>query len=144
MKRATLSLTITLALAGAALAHGGVSDPVVKARMALMTEIKDATAVIGGMAKGKLEFNPDQAAAAKAVLNKSAVQITDAFETPATDPKSEALPVIWENWDDFSTKANALAQAASGIDTGTLEGVQAGLQALGASCGGCHKLYRMD
>lgn len=144
MKYTIVSLTATLALAGAALAHGGVGNPAVKARMELMTDIKDATGIIGGMAKGKMAFDPDRAAAARAALRSSAEKIAEAFEDPAVDPKSEALPEIWENWDDFSAKADALVQAASGMETGTLEGVQAGLGALGASCGGCHKLYRMD
>lgn len=144
MKYTALTMTMTLALAGAALAHGGVSNPTVKARMALMEDIKNATGVIGGMAKGKMAFDPDQAAAASAALRASAAQIADAFEAPENDPKSEALPAIWENWEDFSAKADALVQAASGMDTGTLEGLQAGLGALGATCGGCHKSYRMD
>ncbi|MBR9652417.1 c-type cytochrome [Thalassovita aquimarina] len=144
MKYAAVTLTMTLALAGTALAHGGVSNPTVKARMALMEEIKNATGVIGGMAKGKMAFDPDRAAAATAALQASAAQIADAFEAPANDPKSEALPEIWENWDDFSAKADDLVRAASGMETGSLEGVQAGLGALGATCGGCHKSYRMD
>lgn len=131
-------------LAGAALAHGGVKDPQVKARMDLMVTVKDNMAVLGGMAKGKLAFDATQAAAAQKALVEAANAIPAAFEAPATDPKSESLPAIWENWPDFTTKAADMGRAVASVDVTSLAGVQSGIPTIGKTCGACHQSYRMD
>lgn len=131
-------------LAGAALAQSGVKNAAVKARMALMGEIKDATAVIGGMVKGEIAFDAGKAAAARTALMRHAQQIAPVFEARETDPKSESRSEIWSDWAGFVGKADALAVAAGALDTGSAAGLAAGMGALGKSCGGCHKLFRID
>lgn len=130
--------------ASAALAHSGVKDPNVKARMDLMGEVKASMGVLGGMAKGKMAFDAEKAAMAKDSLIQSAQGIASAFEVNAMDPKSESLPAIWENWDDFTAKASAMEAAVSALDVSSAEGIQGGLRSVGGSCGGCHKTYRID
>jgi cytochrome c556 len=132
------------AIAGAAWAHEGVKDPNVKARMELMGQVKANIGVLGAMAKGEAAFDSGKAEAAKAGLIANAKAIPAAFETEATDPKSEALPAIWENWDDFMSKAAAMEAAVGSVDVSTLESVQGGMRTIGGSCGGCHKVYRVD
>ena len=144
MKFTALPLAIVLGLATAAVAHDGVSDPTVKARMMLMEEIRLNMGAIGGMAKGKIPFDATQAERAKAKLSAAAAGIPAAFEVQAEDPKSEALPAIWSNWDDFTAKSVAMETAVSGLDTSSLENLRAGLGPIGRSCGGCHKSYRID
>lgn len=131
-------------IASAAFAHEGVKDPNVKARMELMGKVKNNIGMLGGMAKGAVAFDADKAAMAKAGLIANAKAIPAAFEINATDPKSEALPAIWENWDDFAAKAQAMEAAVSSVNVSTLEGIQGGMRTIGGSCGGCHKTYRID
>lgn len=138
---ATVGIILT---ASAALAHSGVKDPNVMARMNLMGEVKDNMGVLGGMAKGKMAFDADKAAMAKAGLIANAQAIPAAFEINAMDPKSEALPAIWENWEDFVTKASAMETAVGTLDVSSAEAIQGGLRSVGGSCGGCHKSYRID
>ncbi len=114
------------------------------ARMTLMDTIKDATSVLGKMAKGSTAFDPGAANKAKETLVKAAQQIPSAFETPATDPKSEALPEIWENWKDFSAKAAGMAETVASVEVDSLQGVQTAMKAIGQSCGACHKSYRIE
>lgn len=143
MKTRYLAFAAILA-AGAALAHGGVKDPQVKARMDLMGTVKNNMAVLGDMAKGATDFDPDAAAEAKAALLDAAAGIPAAFESAASDPKSEALPAIWENWPDFTAKAADMGRAVASVDVNSLENVQTGMRVIGQTCGACHKLYRMD
>ncbi|MDQ2090895.1 c-type cytochrome [Marimonas arenosa] len=139
-----LAVGLVWALAGASLAHSGVQNAAVKARMALMGEIKEATGVIGGMVKGEIAFDPAKAAVARAALVRHASEITPAFEAQETDPKSEARPEVWSDWAGFAARAEAMATAAEALDTGSPEALADGLGALGQSCGGCHKLYRIE
>jgi len=144
MSLKTVFATGAVLVAGAAWAHDDVKDPQVKARMELMGQIKNNIGMLGGMAKGAVEFDAAKAEAAKAGLIANAKAIPAAFEANATDPKSEALPAIWENWDDFKSKAVAMETAVGSVDVSSLEGVQGGMRTIGGSCGGCHKVYRMD
>jgi cytochrome c556 len=144
LKKITRTLIIGAVLvAGAAFAKEGVQDPTVKARMELMDGNAAAAKVLGGMAAGKTAFDAKAAEEAKLALATNAAGIAAAFKDPATDPVSVASPDIWTNWDDFVAKAEALQKAAEGMDTASLEGVQAGMGAVGETCKGCHSVYQI-
>lgn len=144
MKTPTKLLSLALiAAGGVALAKEGVQNPVVKERMEVMKIIGANTKVLGGMAGGKMEFDAAKAAAAADEIEAAAARVAAVFEAQETDPVSEAKPGIWTNWDDFITKADALTQAAAAMDTSSLEGVQAGMGAIGGSCKSCHSDYRL-
>ncbi|EAQ03721.1 cytochrome c' [Pseudooceanicola batsensis HTCC2597] len=129
--------------ASAALAHQGVQDPQVMARMSLMEEIKQATGILGGMARQPGSHSPEQAEAARNRLIALSGDIPDAFRDPADDPKSESRREIWDDWEDFTARASALEDAARQLDPASAEGVQRGLQEIGAACRGCHRPYRL-
>jgi cytochrome c556 len=138
-KALIISLTLT---AGAALAKDGVQDPTVKARMAVMDTIGMNTKILGDMAGGKTAFDATAAKAAKAALVAAATKIPTAFEAEADDPVSEARPDIWMNMEGFIENATDLQSAAGMIDVSTLEGVQAGMGAIGGACKACHTEFR--
>lgn len=139
--------TMTFALIAfgtAALAHGGVKDKDVMARMEVMKAIGDQVKVIGTMAKGERAFDADAANAALAELAVHSAQIAPLFETPAQDPKSEALPIIWEQWDDFAALAMDTEQTASAL-AGTItteDDLRPALGRIGGTCKACHSTYR--
>lgn len=135
---------LAMGLAGTALAHSGVHDPDVRARMDLMIDIGGAIAVVGKMAQDRADFDAEKARAARASLIIHAQDIPGAFKTQASDPMSEAMPAIWENWDDFVAKAGGMAVAAEQMDASSLEGVKAGIGALARSCSACHRAYRVQ
>ena len=139
----TMILAATLC-ASVTLAHSAVQNEAVKARMAVMEDTKNAMGVIGGMAKGAIAFDAAKAEEAKAALIAAAADVPAKFEAQETDPESEALPAIWENWDDFVAKADAMKAAAEAMDTASLDGLRAGIGGIGQTCGACHKSYRMD
>lgn len=140
----SLSLTLALALtAGVALAHEGVKDPDVMARMELMEDIKAATARIDKMRRGQAPFDAGKAAADRALLVEKAEAIPDAFARKAEDPKSEALPAIWTDWDDFTARAEEMAAAAASMRTGSRDALTGSFGDYAATCRACHEDYRM-
>lgn len=144
MKIITKGLIAGLVLvAGVAFAKEGVQDPTVKARMDLMGVIGMNTKALGDMAGGKADFDVAKAAGAKEALIAASADIAAKFEPQASDPVAEAKPEIWTNWDDFVKKAEALNAAASALDASTLDGVKAGMGAIGGACKDCHTTYRM-
>lgn len=114
------------------------------ARMKLMKEISSATKVIGDMAKGATVFDADKARAAADALARHATEIAAAFEAPADDPKSEALPAIREDFSGFTQIAHAMAVAAR-LDTGELSteaDLRPVLDRIGKTRTDCHEIYR--
>lgn len=118
------------------------TDPTVKARQMLMDANGAAAKALGGMAGGEVAFDAVAAEAAKAVLIANAADTPAKFEMQAEDPASKAKADIWTNWDDFAAKSKALGDAAIALDASTLQGVQAGMGAIGGACKACHTAYK--
>lgn len=61
---------------------------------------------------------------------------------------SNALPEIWANADDFTTKRQGLKDASAGLTaavaTGDEAAVKAAIATLGDACSACHSTYRKD
>lgn len=126
-------------------------ESAIKARQGLMRIYAHSLGILGGMAKGEVEYNADAAQTAAdnllaaATINQSAMwpQGTDAESMPG---KTTALPAIWEKFPDIATKGKALVDAATTMqaNAGSLDGIRANIGAVGGSCGGCHKAYRQS
>lgn len=140
MKRGLL--VVALLAAGAAFAHEGVKNPAVKARMDGMMALGAATKVLGNMAKGEAAYDAAAAEAAVQKIQDEADRIAALFEANEDDPKSEALPAIWDNYADFTAKAVALGEVADAVSVGSLGEVKAAMPQIGAACKACHKGYR--
>jgi cytochrome c556 len=118
------------------------------ARVALMKKVGGATGALAAIAKGDKPYDAEAIKVALTTISETAKIFPDQFkagtETSAKDP--EASPKIWENMDDFKARAAKLGTDANALlaqlpaDAG---GVGAGLKVLGASCGGCHQIYRI-
>ena len=128
-------------IAGVAIA-AEATDPTVKARQELMDVIGMNTGILGKMAGGENPFDAAAAEGAKVAMAAAAAEIAAKFEPQANDPKSTAKAEIWTTWEDFVKKGDALKAAAEAMDASSLEGVQAGMGAIGGSCKDCHTAYR--
>lgn len=149
---ATLTLIAGLGLSAAALpALAQDQNPAVAARQGLMQEMSLNLGVLGGMARGTTDYDPETAQAA--ADNLVAIGMIDQrFHWPeGTDSDSiegtRALPAIWAAesgmlaiWDDFDTAAAGLAAAAGG----GLDPLRAAMGPMGATCGACHDTYRQS
>jgi cytochrome c556 len=142
------ALAATL-FAGAVQAQEDPFADVVEARHGLMLLLASNLGPLGAMAKGETPY--DAAVASKAAANVAALSSVlspDLFPAGSEYEKaadSYALPAIWTNGDDFMAKIAALNEAAATLvaSAGTdVEGVKAGLGAVGGACAACHKAYR--
>ena len=144
MRIATKVLASALVLfAGVAIAEVEATDPVVIAQKDLMKSFGGAMKTLGGMASGEVAFDATAAEAAKATLVTGSADIHVKFEKAGNDPASEAKPEIWTNWDDFVKKADALNAAATAVDASSVDGIKAGMGAVGGACKDCHTTYRV-
>ena len=105
---------------------------------------------IAGMAQGA-PFNAEVAernARRIAALAPMIPDVLGAMDTREFEVETEALDLIWDNLDDISVKAQALADNAAAfadIAAGGEMGATLGaFRALGGSCGNCHDTYRVD
>ena len=143
MKLATNALFLGLVLVGGiAFAETEAKDPDVKARQVLMGHNGAAMRVLGDMAGGKVAFDATAAAKAKTSLVTDAADIPAKWKNNAVDPASQSKPDIWTSWDDFIAKAGDFGKASAALDTSSLDGVKAGLGAIGGTCKACHTAYK--
>lgn len=139
-----LTALIFLVCATTALAHSGVKNPEVMARMNLMSQIADDMKILGGIAKGAAEFDAQVVKQRAASLAQHAGRIEDLFKSQATDPKSEATETIWTDWKDFSAVANQMESAAVTLGKAADPAeFQQAFKAVGQTCSACHKSFRI-
>ena len=143
MRAASVAIALLVA-AGTALAHEGVETPAVMKRMELMKGVGEHTRTLGEMVQGKTAFDAARAARARAALLSAAREVPAHFEARETDPLSEALPAVWEDWDGFLDRAATMEEAARTLDTDSADALRASFADLGRSCRACHEDYRLD
>ena len=113
-------------------------------RSKLMQNIRLEFSVLARMSREKVEFDESLATSARLNLLRFAASTPAIFEDDDLPINSEALPAIWENWDDFLSKSEDLEFALEGVDTSTLIDLRGSLGNVGAACGSCHQKYRMN
>jgi len=136
------SMTALLLSSPLAFAQEPAMDPAIEARQEIMREIAANTKILGEMAGEKTAFDANAAAAAKAALVALAAEVGPKFEANVDHPKAESRPEVWSKREEFLVIANNYQTALEGIDTATLAGVQAGMQATGGYCRECHTAFR--
>ena len=143
-KSLKVMIVVNCFIASAALAHSGVKDKDVMARMKLMSSMADNMKVIGMMFKQKMPFEQDKAIIALKEISRLATETPDAFKKNATDPKSEAKPNIWAEFDKFTDISMKLATDADGLAASfqSFENLKPALGKLSQSCKNCHTSYR--
>ena len=125
-------------------AHSGVKDKNVKARMMLMKEMANNTKTIGQMLKGKTAFDANEAKLALERLSSLSLETPKVFKINASDPKSEARPAIWDEFDEFTRLSKNLAETslllAGSIDH--IDDLRPALKEVSLGCKACHRQYR--
>lgn len=126
-------------------------EAAVKARQSQMTLYSFNIGLLGGMAKGEVEY--DAAAASAAASNLAALSQLDqsrlwpqgSDNAALGADKTKALPAIWVAGSTAGEKGMALATAAIAMEQaagGGLDALRGAIGAVGKSCGGCHESYR--
>jgi cytochrome c556 len=128
----------------AAVARTDVKNPALKARMESMKQIVADMKVIGEMVKGNTPVDVSAARTAAASIARLAAEKPAPFEANEDDPKSEAPPSIWTNFEDFTAKSADLQKVAQKLSPSMTDAsdLVSALETLGGTCRACHKLYR--
>ena len=144
MKITKLLILMFVTISSIAFAHSGVKDKNVKERMMIMKEMADNTKIIGQMLKGKTSFDENEAKLALERLSSLSLKTPKVFEVNATDPKSEAKPTIWDEFDEFTKLSQDLAEATEILagSVGTINDLRPALKRVSAGCKACHSKYR--
>lgn len=134
-------LAVILGLIGiTAFAHSGATG-IVMERMEGMSALGKAMKALAGEAKSDAP-DPAVIAEAAAMLKAEAGETMLArFPEGSLQPASEALPMIWEEWDRFSDLANELTVRAEALVSG--EGpFPDRFKAVIETCAACHEDFR--
>ncbi len=155
VKLAALGTAMTLGLSAMAFGAGHSDNPFaphVAARQGAMNIMSFNLGILGGMARGNVDY--DAEAAATAASNLAAVTMIDGrpMFAPGSDngalgDVTRALPAIWENPQGFGEAWMGFAAAANGVAAVAgdgLEALQGAMGPLGASCGSCHRNFRQS
>ena len=144
MKIAQLLILIFVTISSIAFAHSGVKDKNVKERMMVMKAMADNTKIIGQMLKGKTSFDENEAKLALERLSSLSLKTPKVFEVNATDPKSEAKPSIWDEFDEFTKLSQDLAEATEVLagSVSTINDLRPALKRVSSGCKACHSKYR--
>ncbi|MCY6382644.1 c-type cytochrome [Hoeflea prorocentri] len=131
---------------GLALAHSGATG-IVKERMDAMKDIAAQMKQIGAMIKGERAYSAAVAASAAAVIAEHAALMPSQFPDGSNEHPSEALPVIWSDWDRFTQSADELTIAATTLSdvvgrATSVEEIQVQFTAVGRTCSACHEAFR--
>jgi cytochrome c556 len=115
-------------------------------RQAVMRSIAYKVGQARAMAQG--EVPADNATFAKHASDVAALagMVTEGFIPNSAVAGSAALPEVWTNNADFQAKAtdfqNAAQALASAASSQGFEAAKGMVQAVGQTCGGCHRPYR--
>lgn len=145
MSRIYVSIILSSAFI-ASVAFAG-SDPIEK-RQHLMEDTRDAAKVVGGMLKGKTEFDADAAMAALKTWKKTATEAGDLFpEGSETGHDTEAKSTIWSDRAGFEEKMadfNTAVDAAIAAKPDSLDTLKPVAGPIFNTCKGCHDGYRVE
>ena len=144
MKITKLLILTFVTISSIAFAHSGVKDKNVKERMMVMKAMADNTKIIGQMLKGKTSFDENEAKLALERLSSLSLKTPKVFEVNATDPKSEAKPTIWDEFDEFTKLSKDLAETTEVLagSVGTINDLRPALKRVSSGCKACHSKYR--
>jgi cytochrome c556 len=115
-------------------------------RQAVMRSIAYKVGQARGMAQGEIPV--DEAVFAKHASDVATLSgmIVEGFIPNSAVEGSAALPEVWTNMPDFQQKAADLQNAAQALATAAstqgFETAKGMVQAVGQTCGGCHRPYR--
>ncbi len=140
-------IPILFVVCGLAVAHSGATG-IVKQRMELMKSIADQMKTIGKMIKGEEDFDAEQVAEAAETIVSHAEKVPEMFPKGSNEAPSEALPVIWQDWEtflqlsaDMKQHANDLRSAAE--NAADVNGIRPQFMAVGKTCSACHEDFRI-
>jgi cytochrome c556 len=152
MKKIIFTITLSLIFPLSSMAAGDPLEDMIKARQSVMILYGFHMGTLGAMAKGKIEYNAEAAAAAAKNIHLTTQLNTRAMWAPGTDNSVPALkdltkakPEAWSEWEKLSkidSDFKAAAEKLAGTAGNGLDALRADLGAVGKTCKGCHEVAK--
>jgi len=124
------------------------TEAAIKARQAHMSLYGFNLGVLGGMAKGNVEFSAELAQGAAGNIVALATMSQGTYWIPGSDNSAakgtRALPGLWENFPKAMEISGGFVEAAKALEaaSGDLDSMRAALGPVGKACSECHKAFR--
>jgi len=150
MKTITTCLLILSALiVSLVYAHSGATG-IVKQRMDAMQDMADQSKIVADMFKGNSEFDRSALIDAAEAFVLHGIQMNELFpntEFSRTGSNTDALPRIWDEWEDFSEQVTQFVLRSESLKVTALATEDIGelknaFFKTTKSCSGCHKRFR--
>ena len=112
----------------------------------LVAERQAAMKADGKALKGSDSFTGDKAIAALTEVQKNYTKLPALFVKDSITSKSIALPIIWQQFDQFSAifkkGADAATAGIAAVKAGDTAGYQGAIKTIASTCNECHDTYR--
>ncbi|MDG1752210.1 MAG: cytochrome c [Thalassotalea sp.] len=105
---------------------------------------------LGGMAKGKIDFDVKAIEKHALRINQLSYMIADYTRTDTStfNVKTDTLNKVWQETDLFAEKIKALNESSANLmkvaKTGDEGAIKKAIGGVGKSCGGCHDDFKKD
>lgn len=112
-----------------------------------MKDMGEHMKALSFMVNGRSPYNADRVRSAADRIAEHAGRVTKLFPAGSLKHPSEALPAIWNNWDEFARLATDLAAAARKLNGTAGQGVERAkphVAEVGGACSSCHKKFRKE
>jgi len=140
----TLMFLLPLSLVAAA---DTTPDDAKDYRISVMTTLRGHIGAASMHVRGLVDDNGFLAAHAEGLAN-GAAELEHLFPAGSAVDDSQALPVIWEQPEDFQkailTAKKATAAFSEAVAAGNKDAIGAAFRDVGAACRGCHDRFRLD
>ncbi|MBD3585011.1 cytochrome c [Salinimonas sp. HHU 13199] len=126
------------------------AEAYVEYRQSVFTLLKSNIAPLGGMAKGKIDYDAQVMETNAMRMEQLAAMLSDYLRVDTSDSgvESSAKASLWSNFDDVESKIADLKNAAANLQSVAKSGDESAYRdaigKLGSTCKACHDDYKMD
>ncbi|MGI9484228.1 MAG: c-type cytochrome [Hyphomicrobiales bacterium] len=143
----SVAAVVAIAATSVVLAHSGATG-IVKKRMDAMSDIGKNMKTIGTMLKGEAAFDGEAVKASASVIAGHAKEIPHLFPEGSNEKPTEALPSVWDKWDEFTAIASDLESAAGRLaevasSAGDVSEIKKQFLGVAKTCKSCHEDFRL-
>ncbi len=145
MKQAAIVGAIALTL-GCLTTNAQADEGAIQYRQAIFQAIGGHMTALVRIVRREVAHTDDIAVHASGIADLAPLT-AHIFPEGSGEGRTDALPAIWRNADDFASRREAFIEAAEGLRSaagGPMGQFVGAFQTLGGTCSGCHDNYRAD
>ncbi len=128
-------------------AHEGATG-VVKQRMDVMKGIRNDMKPLRRVMRGRDDYEQSRFLERVQSIKAVSADIPALFPQGSLQRPSEALPAIWDNWDDFSAQASQFHERVIALENAVLANdmnqIRSNFRSVAQTCKACHDDYQKD